>query len=649
MSKGRVKRCLLICIASALSLFSPCAQTESAKRIVRVPGETEQETLAWLAVRKATQERAARNAKVFKDFGFEDGLARSGITFRHTVVDEAGKRFRPNHYDHGTGIAAADVDKDGRIDLFFVNQRGPNELWRNLGGGMFENITEPAGVALPGKVKVGASFADVNNDGLPDLFVTTVKMGNHLFQNTGAGRFKDVTAESGINEIGHSSGAVFFDYDRDGLLDLFVCNVGIYTGTGRNGDGSFVALADAVSGFLKPERLEASVLYRNLGNFRFRSVNKEPGFEHKEWSGDATFCDLERTGFPGLYVVSMSGRNSYYRNAGGRQFTNETSKTFGRTPWGAMGLKFFDYNGDGNLDLFITDMHSDMNTVQLQVSTTNRTEQFERLKSEAWCSAEWVRNSWPGSSSNFLFGNAFFENRDGRFSEISDRIGAETYWPWGISVGDLNADGFEDVFLTAGMGYPLRYGINSALLNDGGKRFVSAEFLIGVEPRPGNTVLIDYFSIDCDGADRGHPFCQGKGGQLSVRASTSSRSSVIFDVDDDGDLDLVVNNMNDLPLVLLSNLAQRQRLSFLKVQLRGNKSNRDGLGAYVTVSTPQRKLTHFHDGKSGYLGQSSLPLYFGFGSDSVVSKVEVDWPSGRKQVVEKDVAMGSTITITEPE
>jgi enediyne biosynthesis protein E4 len=644
-----VKFCFRACLAFAASLLSVGAQRAASDRIIRVPGETEQETLAWLARRKEAQERVAKDVSVFKDFKFSDGLARSGITFRHRVVDEAGKRFRPNHYDHGTAVAAADVDNDGRIDLYFVNQRGGNELWRNLGGGRFENITEGAGVALANSVNVGASFADLNNDGLTDLFVTTVKMGNHLFRNEGGGRFAEVTSASGIKEIAHSSGAVFFDYNRDGLLDLFVCNVGVYTSNEKNPDGSFVALADAFSGFLKPERLEASILYQNLGNFKFRNVNQELGFEHREWTGDATFCDLDQTGYPGLYAVSMSGRNRYYRNSEGRRFTDETLRTFGRTPWGAMGLKFFDYNQDGNFDLFIADMHSDMNTIQLQLSTTNRTEQFEGLKSEAWCSAEWVRNNWPGSSRDFLFGNAFFENQGGRFGEISDRVGAETYWPWGISTGDLNADGFEDVFITAGMGYPLRYGVNTALLNNHGKRFVPSEFLLGIEPRPGNTVLIDYFRIDCDGADRGHPFCQGKGGQLTVRASTSSRSSVILDLDDDGDLDLVVNNMNDVPLLLLNNLSEKRALNFLKVRLRGKLTNRDGLGALVKVSTPQRTLSQFHDGKSGYLAQGSMPLYFGLASDSAVSKVEIVWASGRKQIVEKDIPRNGTLTIVEPD
>jgi hypothetical protein len=343
----------------------------------------------------------------------------------------------------------------------------------------------------------------------------------------------------------------------------------------------------------------------------------------------------------------MSGKNAYNRNHSGKAFADATWKTFGRTPWGAMGLKFFDADQDGRQDLFITDMHSDMNTVQLQISTTNRTEQFEKLKSEAWCSSEWVKNQWPGASTNFIFGNAFYRNGGDGFREVSEAVGAETYWPWGISAGDINADGFEDVFVTAGMGYPLRYGINSLLLNEGGKRFLQSEFVLGVEPRPQNKVLIDYFTMDCDGEDKGHPFCQGKGGKVIVQASTSSRSSLFADLDDDGDLDLVVNNMNDVPLVLKSDLSQRA-VKHLKVRLRGTVSNRDGLGTTVKVITPERTLTQFHDGKSGHLGQSSMPLYFGLGDSARITRVEALWPSGAKQVVSDNVSVNSLVELVEP-
>src|SRR6185436_13058760 len=142
---------------------------------------TPDEGVANLASWAAAQQKAARGFRVFHDFRFRDRLPESGIMFVQHPTDDSGKFYKPNHYDRGTGIAAADVDGDGLIDLYFVDQLGSNELWRNLGHGRFENITKAAGVGLPNRIGVTASFADVDNDSDPDLFVTTVRGGNALF------------------------------------------------------------------------------------------------------------------------------------------------------------------------------------------------------------------------------------------------------------------------------------------------------------------------------------------------------------------------------------------------------------------------------------------------------------------------------------
>jgi len=165
-------------------------------------------TMLNLEASKEKQLQAAKSWKVFHDFQFTDQYEQSGIRFEHHVVDDAGKNWKPAHYDHGSAIAVADVDGDGKLDVYFVNQLGGNQLWRNLGRGKFENITASAGVGLEERVCVGASFADIDNDGLPDLYVTTVRMGNVLFKNLGGGKFKDITKESGLGYVGHSTTTV---------------------------------------------------------------------------------------------------------------------------------------------------------------------------------------------------------------------------------------------------------------------------------------------------------------------------------------------------------------------------------------------------------------------------------------------------------
>jgi hypothetical protein len=626
----RSTRVVFLLLAGALSAFAAAGE----KKIVRMP--TPDEGSANLASWKAAQEKTARGLGVFHAFRFRDRLPESGITFVQRPTDDSGKYYKSNHYDHGTGIAAADVDGDGLDDVYFVNQLGGSELWRNLGRGRFENATRVAGVGLADRIGVSASFADVDNDSDPDLYVTTVRGGNVLFENDGKGRFRDVTKESGLEYSGHSSGAVFFDFDNDGLLDLFLVNVGRYTTDEKGRGGYFVGYADAFSGHLKPERTERSRLYRNLGRMRFADVTQEVGPLETGWSGDASFADLDGDRFPELYVLNMQGDDHYFENVGGRRFVDRTAEHFSKTPWGTMGIKFFDFDNDGRMDLLLTDMHSDMSE---EIGP-----KLEKSKSRM----QWTDAFLQGGGNN-VFGNAFYRNLGGgRFEEISDLVGAENYWPWGPSVADVNADGWDDVFIGSGMGFPFRYGVNSLLLNDRGKKFVDAEFLLGVEPRRGGRTANATFDVDCATEGEGRKACVGEKGPVTVHGTLSTRSSVIFDLDGDGDLDIVTNEFNAAPQVLVSDLAQRKRVRFLQVRLVGTASNRDGLGATVTVRVGPAAFTKYNDGKSGYLSQSAIPLYFGLPAAGKVDRVEVLWPSGRKSSIDRDVAVGGTLRVVEP-
>ncbi|HIG28000.1 MAG TPA: CRTAC1 family protein [Verrucomicrobiales bacterium] len=605
-------------------------------------------TLQQLEQRKIEQMNQADDLKAFHGFQFEDRLLESNIRFTNRVVDDASFSYKAAHYDHGNGLAAADVDGDGLIDLYFTTQLGINQLWRNLGNGKFQNITGLAGVALSNQIAVGASFADFDNDGDPDLFVTTVKRGNHLFENLDGQRFKDISSSTGVDYRGHSSGSVFLDYDRDGLLDLFVVNVGAYTRDQRGRGGFYQAYEDAFSGHLFPERSETSILYRNLGNGKFKDVSQELGFQDASWSGDATFTDLNQDGYPDLYLVNMQGDDHFYLNRKGEGFDDKTAEYFPKTPWGAMGVKFFDFNQDGSMDLYVTDMHSDMTEGQTRQALRFDLSQ-EKAKSEQWCSIQWTEEYLQGASNN-LFGNALYLNQGtAEFKEVSDQVGAETYWPWGFSIGDFNADGYEDAFVCGGMGYPFRYGINSLLLNDGGRRFYDVEFILGVEPRQDGRTERVWFALDCDGIHKDHRDCKGKSGKQQVLGTLSTRSSVIVDLDNDGDLDLVTNDFNGRPQVLLSNLTDKKTIQYLKIRLNGSSSNRDGLGATVKVTSGGKTWTQSLDGKSGYLSQSSLPLYFGLGNSKSVESIEILWPSGRKQRIHQPSEINTLLVIHETE
>ena len=630
---ARVAVALLAGIAAAAA--APRIQGPARDAPVRlVPAELQDRT--WLQRAAAAQVKAAAGLAAFHDFQFTDRLVESGITFKHGIVADAGKSYKAVHYDHGNGVAVADVDADGRLDVYFVNQVGGNQLWKNIGGGRFENITAAAGVAVPDKVSVSASFADIDNDGDADLYVTTVRGGNRLFENDGRGRFTDISAASRLAYVGHSSAAVFFDYDRDGRLDLFLVNVGRYTTNRTAGDGYkyYVGIDKAFEGHLKPALAEPSILYRNAGGNRFVDVSTRVGLQDLSWSGDASAVDVNDDGWLDLYVLNMQGDDQYYENVGGKRFVKKSRQVFPRTSWGAMGIKVFDFNNDGRLDIFVTDMHSDMSDMigpeREQMKSTMR---------------------WPasvvGSGRTSTWGNSFFlKEGPGKFREVSDTVGAENYCPWGPSVGDLNADGYDDAFIASGMNYPFRYMVNSVKLNDAGRRFADAEFLLGIEPRR-DGVTTPWFELDASGTDKGHPDAAGAAGRVAVWGARGSRAAAIFDLDGDGDLDIVTNEFNAAPLVLVSNLSDKTRVRYIEVKLTGTTSNRDGLGAIVKVTAGGSSYTKVFDGNSGYLSHSLYPLYFGLGASETVERIDVAWPSGKRQVVSGPLQVNARIEVRE--
>ena len=573
--------------------------------------------------------------RVPHEFRFADRFPESGITFRHQIVDDSGRTHTAAHYDHGNGVTVADVDGDGLLDVYFTSQLGGNELWRNIGDGRFENITELAGVAAAGPVGVTATFADIDNDGDADLYVTRLRAPNLLFENDGTGRFTDISASSGLDYNGHSSAALMFDYNRDGLLDVLLSEVGVYTTDEQRRGGFYAAQQAAFAGHLMPDRSRASILFRNLGGNRFENVNDAVGFHDLSWTGDTTWLDVNDDCWPDLYVLDMQGHDDYWENVDGTKFIRRSRDVFPATPWGTMGVKVFDFNNDDRLDLFLTDMHTDM--VEMVPA--------EREKQK-------MPKNYPMSllatDGNHVLGNAVFRNDgDSRFTEISDAIGAENYWPWGLSVGDLNADGWQDVFITASMNYPYGYGVNSLLLNNQGEEFLDSEFIVGVEPRRGGRTVVPWFTIDCDSADKDHRLARDRSGILEVWGSIGSRSSVMLDLDGDGDLDIITNDFGSEPQILISDLAEQRDCRFLKITLVGTTSNRDGLGAGVTVTAHGRRFVQQHDGKSGYLSQSRMPLYFGLGDATEADSVQVVWPSGIQQTISGPHASGELLTITE--
>jgi hypothetical protein len=579
---------------------------------------------------------------------FRESASEAGLTWQmHFLPDEQGETFKINLYDHGCGLAVADFDGDGREDIYFCNQLGKNALYRNNGDGTFTDVAEQAGVALGDRICVAATFVDYDNSGRPSLFVTSTRGGNVLFRNLGNGKFQDVTEEAGLtqNPTTHAQTAVFFDYDNDGYLDLFVTSTADWTSNNYDPESHYWVGKEQFGGVIHSNK-EYNVLYHNVPvdpadpskGRKFVDVTEKAGLKGRGWAGDVVAFDYDGDGKTDLFVTSMFGRCQLYRNNGDGTFTDVTLTTLGRTPWGALGARAFDFNNDGRLDLYVVDMHSDM-WMGADFEHTSLRQALESEKKKFPSRFGPLADKVPGLAEReqelgreigfghdeVIFGNGFYRNEgNGKFTEISDRAGLETFWPWGIATGDFDNDGWEDVFLPSGMGYPFYYWPNYLLMNQGDGTFVNRAEELGVEPPP-----------------RGKFFGKPISGQPAAR---SSRCAVTGDFRGVGQLDIVVNNFNDQPYYLKNQLPRKNYVQF---RLRGTRSNHDAVGAVVRLYQGDQVMTRQVLGACGYLSQSSPTLHFGLGDHPAVDRVEIAWPSGARQRIDHP-AVNTLHAVVEP-
>jgi enediyne biosynthesis protein E4 len=566
---------------------------------------------------------------------FEECAESAGLNFHMAYLPgEQGENFRINLYDHGTAVAAADVDGDGRDDVFFCNQLGPCALFRNLGDFRFADVTRDAGdlaSSLDGKIAVGASFADADGDGDEDLYVATTRGGNVYLENLGGGRFRDATKDAGLTLVAESWGPCFFDMDQDGDLDLLVTNTARWTTDEYDAASRYwrgkVTLADLID-----SEKEWDVLYRNDGKGHFTDVTEACGMKGKGWGGDVAVFDADGDGDLDVFVCNMFGSSSLYANDGTGRFTEITKTALGRTSWGAVGARAFDYDGDGDLDLFVTDMHSDMWISPSSASSLVQEKQkfgsfYERaiqIRAATRAAEEDFERKVGMKRGEVIYGSTLYRNLGGgRFEEVSDRAGFETWWPWGIAEGDFDSDGYEDAFIPTGMGYPFFYWRPSLLWNRGDGTFTESSRAAGIEPPSGGTLTVP----DADGQ----------------RRTRSNRAAAVADFDGDGRLDIVVSNFNDRAMLYRNRSAAAH---WCAVRLKGTGSGTDAIGAFVTLKAGGRTYVRQVQATGGYLAQSSNTLHFGLGTNAKIDSAEIRWPRGTRQTFQPTI--DALTTVSEP-
>ena len=482
----------------------------------------------------------------------------------------------------GCGIAFFDYDNDGWLDIFQVNgttlEGGAgapptNHLYKNNRDGTFTNVTAAAGLTRTGWGQ-GVCVGDYNNDGREDLFVTYWGQ-NVLYRNNGDGTFTDVTREAGLLQTGRlprwNTGCCFVDYNRDGLLDLFVANyVDLdLAATPAAGSGPFCQWK-GIPVLCGPRGLPAGVnlLYRNNGNGTFTDVSASSGVSgpRGHYGFTALTGDFDNDGWPDIYVACDSTPSLLFHNNHDGTFTEIGVKSGcafnddGKEQAG-MGAAAGDYNCDGMLDIFKTNFSDDTATL--------------------------YRNEGDGT-----FQDATFESGLGKNTQ---------YLGWGCGFVDIDNDGWLDIFQANGHVYP-------ELERSGSDVLFREKKLLYRNLRDGKFEDIS-----------------GRAGS-DISAVHSSRGVAFGDFDNDGDVDIVINNMNDPPVLLRNDGGNRNR--WLQIKALGTRSNRSGIGAKVAVKAGEH--TQVQEVRSGgsYLSQSDLTLHFGLGSAVQADLIEIRWPSG---------------------
>src|SRR5262249_31280254 len=432
--------------------------------------------------------------------------------------------------------------------------------------------------------------------------------------------------------------AVFFDYDNDGFLDLFLTNTAQWTSETFDKTSRYYVGKGEFGGVIRSPK-EFNILYHNNGDGTFTDLTDKAGLKGLGWAGDAVAFDYDGDGHMDLFVTNMFGRCQLYHNNGNGTFTDVTRKVLGRTSWGGVGTRVLDFNNDGRLDLFVVDMHSDMwmgadfDHTSLEVARSCEKKKFPYVYGPRTVLDQTLieEEKQLGREIGFrhedvLFGNTFFRNDGGgKFAEISDLAGLETFWPWGIATGDFDNDGFEDIFIPSGMGYPFYYWPNYLRMTQGAGTFVTGAAETGIEPPP-----------------RGINLPEAINGRPAVR---SSRCAVTADFDGDGRLEIVTNNFNDRPYFFKN---QSPRKNYVALRLRGTRSNRDAIGAVVRLYQGDKIMTRQVLGACGYLSQSSRTLHFGLGDRPNIDRLEITWPSGVRQQL-TGIAANSLHDVVEPD
>jgi hypothetical protein len=560
--------------------------------------------------------------------------AQTNINFENTLTEGINTNVLMYEYFYnGGGVAIGDLNNDGLEDIYFSANMSSNKLYINRGNMKFEDVTDVTGVAgRGGPWKTGVTIADVNGDKKPDIFlsysgkVRGVNRLKQLFINQGSEngipKFIESAAAYGIFDSAYTTQAVFFDYDLDSDLDLFMLN--------HNPNAIPILDESGTADLMSRKSTVIGVRLLQNNNNKFQDVTDKSGLSSSEltYGLGAAVSDINGDGWPDLYISNDYSAPDYlYINNKKGGFTNEIQNRLGQTSHFSMGNNISDINNDGLPDIFTLDMLPESNERQKLLFAPDNYEKFNLgLKSGLYY--QYMRNMLHVNNGNGTF------SETAQFSGISN-----TDWSWAPLFADFDNDGWKDLFVTNGY---TRDFTNMDFMKYMGdflknRNLMRQDILNLVQQIPSSSLANYMFR------NEGQMLFQNKGKAWGFDSTANSNGAAYADLDNDGDLDLVVNNINKPAFVYENRSSKNKNANYLKIQLAGEGANTQGLGAKVSIYVKGKTQFLEQSPNRGYQSVVSAVLHFGVGSEEIIDSLRVVWPGGNSELVKNIKANQSLI------
>lgn len=564
---------------------------------------------------------------------------KTGVDFTNTLTEtEEFNIIEYLYFNNGGGVAVGDINNDGLLDIYFSSNQLPNKLFLNKGNMGFEDITVQSGVGSPSAWKTGISMADINGDGLLDIYVCRlgdwkgITGKNELYINNGDLTFTESANQYGLDFQGFSTQAAFFDYDRDGDLDMYLLNHAVHT---ENSYGR-ASLRNMDSG------PEGDRLYRNnaeKGEQKFTPVTNEAGIYSSQigYGLGIGIADVNNDGWPDIYVSNDFNENDYlYINQNDGTFKESSKDALTYMSRFSMGNDLADFNNDGWIDIISLDMLPEDEIVQ-KMSAGEDSYEIYNLKLNFGYGRQTTRNSLQ------------LNNANGTFSEIGQLAGVNaTDWSWSPLFADFDNDGWKDLFISNGIARrpnDMDYinFITNPEIKDGliQKPDISDLKLAGQMP-PGE--VPNYFF-----KNSGNLRFENVSEAWGISKATVSNGAVYADLDNDGDLDLIVNHINQPSEIFenrLNQLPDEEKPSYLKIRFEGSGNNKFGIGTKVEAYINGSKIIQENFTARGFQSSVAPEINLGLGKINSIDSLKVIWPSGKRETL-LNLEVNRLITVKE--